>query len=182
MPPALTVVGSVNLDLVARVERLPRAGETVTDATFERHPGGKGANQAVAAARMGADVRFFGAVGRDAFAGDALAGLREADVELEVEEVDAPTGVALILVDADGENQIVVAPGANREVRRRSAASDAVLCQLEIPVEVVAAAGRARRLFVNAAPAQPCRRRCWSRRSSSSSTGTSSTRSAGRRG
>src|SRR2546423_621061 len=76
--PQLTVVGSVNLALVARCERLPRAGETVTDAMFERHPGGKGANQAVAASRLGAAVRFVGCVGRDGFAEEALAGLRAA--------------------------------------------------------------------------------------------------------
>ena len=81
MPPELTVVGSVNLDLVARSERLPRAGETLTDATFARYPGGKGANQAVAAARLGASVSFVGAVGEDAFAEEALAGLREAGVD-----------------------------------------------------------------------------------------------------
>src|SRR3954467_3759759 len=109
----ITVVGSINLDLVARCERLPRPGETVTGAEFERIPGGKGANQAVAAARLGADVRFVGCVGNDGFADEALAGLREAGVELDVQRVDAPTGVALILVDAAGENEIVVAPGAN---------------------------------------------------------------------
>ena len=76
--PDLTVVGSINLDLVAKVERLPRAGETLSGATLERIPGGKGANQAVAAARLGADVRMVGCVGRDANADDALAGLREA--------------------------------------------------------------------------------------------------------
>src|SRR6059058_4746990 len=80
----LTVVGSINLDLVARVDRLPRPGETVTGATFDRFPGGKGANQAVAAARLGARVRLVGAVGDDAYADEALAGLREAGVELEL--------------------------------------------------------------------------------------------------
>src|SRR3954447_25086910 len=98
----LTVVGSITLDLVAKVERLPRPGETLTGATLERIPGGKGANQAVAAARLGAQVRFVGCVGRDTAAEEALANLRL--VELAVHEVDAPTGVALILVAADGEN------------------------------------------------------------------------------
>ena len=97
---ALTVVGSVNLDLVARVERLPRAGETLTAVAFERIPGGKGANQAVAAARLGAEVRFVGAVGRDAAADEALVNLRALD--LDVREVDAPTGLALIVVDEEG--------------------------------------------------------------------------------
>ncbi|HSB39053.1 MAG TPA: ribokinase [Gaiellaceae bacterium] len=150
----LTVVGSVNLDLVARCERLPRAGETVTDATFGRYPGGKGANQAVAAARLGAAVRLVGAVGQDAFADEALSGLREAGVELELQRGEA-TGVALILVDDSGENVIVVVPGANAGLREPEA-SGAVLCQLEIPVEaVVAAAARADRFFLNAAPAKP---------------------------
>jgi ribokinase len=154
---SLTVVGSVNLDLVARCERLPRPGETVTDATFERHPGGKGANQAVAAARLGARVRFAGCVGRDAHADEALAGLRDAGVELELATADDPTGVALILVDAAGENQIVVAPGANRRATAPELAPDtAVLCQLEIPVETVTAcAARASWFCLNAAPAQP---------------------------
>ena len=80
----LTVVGSVNLDLVARVGRLPRPGETVTDATFERVPGGKGANQAVAAARLGASVLFIGCVGSDAFADEELAGVTAAGVSLDV--------------------------------------------------------------------------------------------------
>src|SRR5205085_12657803 len=88
--PPLTVVGSINLDLVARVERLPRAGETLSGATLDRIPGGKGANQAVAAARLGAAVRMVGCVGRDANADEALAGLRDAAVELAVREVDAP--------------------------------------------------------------------------------------------
>jgi len=147
----LTVVGSVNLDLVARCERLPEPGETVTGATFARHPGGKGANQAVAAARLGAQVRFVGAVGDDR---EALRGLEEARVELELQEADAPTGVAVILVDAAGENVIVVAPGANAQLRPPESASGAVLCQLEIPVETVTAvAERAERFFLNAAPA-----------------------------
>ena len=90
--PRITVVGSVNLDLVARCEALPRRGETVSGATLERFPGGKGANQAVACARLGADVRMVAAVGRDAFAAEALAGLREAGVELDLQETDHPTG------------------------------------------------------------------------------------------
>src|SRR3954447_22641628 len=112
----LTVVGSVNLDLVARAERLPRPGETVSDAAFARHPGGKGANQAVAAARHGAAVTFVGSVGEDAFADEALAGLREAGVTTVLQR-GATTGVALIVVDDEGENTIVVAPGANGELR-----------------------------------------------------------------
>ena len=153
----IAVVGSINLDLVACCTRLPRPGETIGGATFERHPGGKGANQAVAAARLGAEVRFVGCVGRDAFADEALSGLREAGVELDVREVDAPTGVALIVVAADGENQIVVAPGANALVGDFSVGeADAVLCQLEIPdAAVEEAAAQARFFCLNAAPARP---------------------------
>jgi ribokinase len=157
MPPRVTVVGSVNLDLVARMERLPRPGETVTGAVFERHPGGKGANQAVAAARLGAAVRLVAAVGRDGFADEALQGLRDAGVELDLRRSDAPTGIALILVDQEGENEIAVAPGANARLTEIDVpASDAVICQLEIPDEAVEAArAQATGLFVlNAAPAR----------------------------
>jgi ribokinase len=151
--PELSVVGSVNLDLVARCERLPRAGETLTDATFARYPGGKGANQAIAAARLGAAVTFIGAVGEDDFAEDALAGLREAGVETVLQRGGA-TGVGMILVDAEGENVIVVAPGANADVRDPEVGG-VVLCQLEIPLATVAAAARgADRFFLNAAPAR----------------------------
>jgi ribokinase len=155
MTPSLTVVGSINLDLVAKVERLPRPGETLTGATLERIPGGKGANQAVAAARLGARVRMVGCVGRDANAADALAGLREARVELALREVDEPTGIALIVVADDGENQIVVVPGANAEVGDFSAPGNA-LCQLEIPDAALREARlQAQWLCVNAAPARP---------------------------
>ncbi len=151
---SLTVVGSINLDLVARVERLPRPGETLTDATLDRIPGGKGANQAVAAARLGAEVRMIGCVGADAFAAEALTGLREADVDLDVREVDASTGIAVILVAADGENQIVVVPGANAEVGEFGLDGPA-LCQLEIPDRAVEDAhAQAEWLCVNAAPAR----------------------------
>ena len=156
--PRLTVVGSINLDLVARAEQLPRPGETVTGARFSRVPGGKGANQAVAAARLGADVALVGAVGRDELAADALAGLREAEVEERWLVKDAPTGIALVTVDAAGETTIVVAPGANGELRPGDLAlgdTEAVLCQQEIPAETVArAAELAPRFFLNAAPAR----------------------------
>ena len=154
MSAELTVVGSINLDLVARVAALPRPGETITGASFERFPGGKGANQAVAAAKLGARVRMFGAVGTDPFADDALTGLEEAGVELDLDRVGT-TGIALILVAADGENQIVVVPGANAAVRPVSPGG-AVLCQLEVPDAVVAAAARGATFFaLNAAPARP---------------------------
>jgi ribokinase len=154
---SIAVVGSINLDLVARSERLPRPGETLTDATFERIPGGKGANQALAAARLGAGVRLVGAVGDDPFADEALVLLREGGVDLDgVRRVSDTTGVALILVGGDGENEIVVAPGANRSAEAGDVSeADAVLCQLEIPVETVAAAARQARFFcLNAAPAR----------------------------
>jgi ribokinase len=151
--PRLTVVGSANLDLVAGVERLPRPGETVTDAHLMRAPGGKGANQAVAASRLGADVRFVGAVGEDEFADDALAGLHAAAVELDVSR-RGDTGIALVVVSASGDNQIVVVPGANATVEAVGAGN--VLCQLEIPVETVEANANAAEWFcLNAAPAKP---------------------------
>lgn len=154
MRPEVTVVGSINLDLVATAARLPRPGETVTDAAFARYPGGKGANQAVAAARLGARVRMIGAVGSDATAAEATVGLREAGVELELQSPDSPTGVALITVDSEGETTIVVAPGANRELEPRPV-SGAVLCQLEIPDEPVLAAAQGASFFcLNAAPAR----------------------------
>jgi ribokinase len=151
----LTVVGSINLDLVTKVDRLPRPGETVSGATLERIPGGKGANQAVAAARLGVGVRMVGCVGTDPYSTDALAGLRGAGVTLDVQEVAEPTGVAVILVAADGENLIVVVPGANARVGGFSVEGN-VLCQLEIPdTAVQEARAQADWLCVNAAPARP---------------------------
>jgi ribokinase len=161
LAPRITVVGSINLDLVAFCDRLPRPGETLTDADLQRVPGGKGANQAVAAARLGAEVTFIGCVGNDDFGRLAVTGLEEAEVDLRgLQVADEPTGVALILVEAGGENQIVVAPGANRMLAPDSFAlgeADAVLCQLEIPVETVGAASRqaAGMFCLNAAPARP---------------------------
>jgi ribokinase len=155
LPPSLTVVGSINLDLVASAERLPRPGETVTGATFSRYPGGKGANQAVAAAKLGATVRMVGAVGEDSAAEEAIVGLREADVDLDLQRSVGPTGLALITVDAEGETTIVVAPGANRKLEGRPV-EGAVLCQLEIPDEPVLFAAREASFFcLNAAPARP---------------------------
>jgi ribokinase len=154
----IVVVGSVNLDLVARVERLPAPGETVGGATFARVPGGKGANQAVACARLGAEVTMIGAVGSDVLADEALDGLREAGVALELRESTEPTGVALIQVDGDGETTIAVAPGANGTLGAVELPThDAVLCQLEIPDEAVLSAWEeCTGLFcLNAAPARP---------------------------
>src|SRR5690606_20622342 len=151
---------------VVDVPRHPAGGETILGGDLRRTPGGKGANQAVAAARAGgADTSFVGALGRDESADLLLASLQGAGVRTDtVDRVDAPTGTALITVSPDGENAIVVAPGANSRVRvgaaqaRRVAAADVVLAQLEIPLGTVTAAAVERRqgaLFVlNAAPSR----------------------------
>jgi ribokinase len=153
-PPRITVVGSANTDLVARCERLPRPGETVTDADFERVPGGKGANQAVAAARLGARVRFVGRIGTDDLVLRSLE-LEGIDTSGVVRD-DGEGGVAMILVEASGENVIVVAPGANRRLSPDEVdvgEADAVMSQLEIPRDVVrAVAARSRFFCLNAAP------------------------------
>jgi ribokinase len=138
------VVGSVNVDLVARSDLLPASGETVTGATYSEHDGGKGANQAVAAARLGASAAFVGAVGRDAFGTRARNALAAEGIDLSgLVDVDAPTGVALILVDARGENLISVASGANAALtthdvsvaleRLAPGPGDVVLVSHEIP-------------------------------------------------
>ncbi len=147
----VVVVGSINVDLVVRGERLPAPGETVTGGMFSRHDGGKGANQAVAAARLGAETVLVGAVGDDDFGREARAALTREAIDLRfVEVAPAATGVALILVAADGENLISVAPGANATVRPELVgrafaglgltASDVVLVSNEIPGATVAAA------------------------------------------
>lgn len=159
-PSGLVVVGSINVDVTAAVERLPRAGETVGGGRLRRDVGGKGANQAVAASRLGARVRMVGAVGSDTDGAWAVETLRAAGVDVgDVRTVEAPTGTALIAVDAAGENQIVVCGGANAEVEPGwpvVGADEAVLMQLELSVDVVrAVAARAPGFVaVNAAPAQ----------------------------
>jgi ribokinase len=154
--PRITVVGSANTDLVGRCERLPRPGETVTDAKLERFPGGKGANQAVAAARLGAQVKFVGRIGIDDL---VLRSLEREGVDVAgVSRDDGETGTALVLVDADGENMIAVAPGANRRLAAADVEvgdADGVMCQMEIPPEAIeAAAGQAPFFCLNAAPAR----------------------------
>ena len=133
----IIVAGSIFLDLIARVERLPSPGETVSGHTFVQAPGGKGANQALAAARAGAKVAMVGATGHDTSAETAVHLLKQAGVDLtNVAAVDQPTGVALILVDEDsGENQIAVVPGANGMVTARNLpdGASALLAQMEIP-------------------------------------------------
>lgn len=155
----LCVVGSVNVDVTASVLELPAPGETVRGRSLMRGPGGKGANQAVAAARLGARVRMIGAVGDDADGRDMVAALSGAGVDATgVRVVDAPTGMALITVDGAGENTIVVSAGANDAVDAAGPfdPSEAVLAQQEIPVEAVAAlAARVTGFFaLNAAPAR----------------------------
>ena len=157
---SVAVIGSVNIDIVARVARLPVPGETVTGATLSRFPGGKGANQALAAKRLGADVRLIACVGDDASADEALELLREGGVNLsECRRVaDATTGTALIAVASSGENHIVVAPGANREVTpdaTQAIQADALICQLEVPAPVIVRAAQSYSGFfcINLAPA-----------------------------
>lgn len=142
----LLVFGSINLDIAFRADHLPRAGETVLGQDYLVSPGGKGANQAHAARRMGAEVCLVGAVGHDAFAAPALARLEAAGVDLSaLQRVDAPTGCAGIVVDARGENQIVVAPGANLALRDAHvpdallARARAVLLQQEVDATANAA-------------------------------------------
>ena len=157
---SIVVIGSINLDLVATVARLPSPGETVTDAELSRFPGGKGANQALAAQRLGAEATLIACVGEDAAGVEAQALLLEGGVDLTgVRTVtDSPTGTALIAVAPSGENHIVVAPGANRALTPDVLTvpdSDALICQLEVPVDTVAKAVQEFEGFVcvNLAPA-----------------------------
>jgi ribokinase len=163
----ITVIGSINLDLIATVDRLPSPGETVPGDAFRTAPGGKGANQALAAARAGGPTKMIGAVGKDAFAVEALALLKAGGVDISgVWETHATTGTALILVAADGENVIAVVPGANGSVlpgdvaKAALAEGDVVLMQHEIPLQTVEAALAASRsagarTILNTAPFRP---------------------------
>jgi ribokinase len=162
-PPRIRVIGSINLDIVARVQTLPRPGETVSGGVLAHYPGGKGANQALAARKLGAEVAMFGCVGNDGARDQALALLQANQVDLKgVTILDGvATGVALIAVDAAGENQIVVAPGANAFVSASTLADlsydfNATLCQLELPVDTIAyLADTVTGLFcINLAPAK----------------------------
>jgi ribokinase len=164
MPPPVVVVGSINADLVVTVASLPRAGETVTGGTFARWGGGKGANQAVAAARLGAAVSLVGAVGDDDLGEEALRELEAegVDVSLVARLGGVATGVAAIVVDERGENQIAVASGANALVDASSLAltgSGVVLLGHEVPPDAVEAGLRAARAagwtaILNPAPAR----------------------------
>ncbi|WP_084707541.1 ribokinase, partial [Mycobacterium celatum] len=166
MTARICVVGSVNMDTVFDVEALPRPGETVLATSVRTTPGGKGANQAVAAARAGARVQFVGAVGDDAAAERLRAHLAANGVGTEgLIAVAGPSGTAVVMVDSAGENAIVVATGANGHVtvdsdavRTIVAECDVLLLQLEIPVATAAAAARQARaagavVMVNASPA-----------------------------
>ncbi|HQV56961.1 MAG TPA: ribokinase [Ilumatobacteraceae bacterium] len=136
----VVVVGAINVDLVVTADRLPLAGETVVGDHFAQHGGGKGANAAVAAARQGATVRLIGAVGTDDLGRWSLDQLAEEDVDVtQVARVDAATGVALIVVDANGENQIALGPGANGAVPVNPAAVDGAACVL-VSTEINASA------------------------------------------
>jgi len=157
------VAGSANIDLVASVPRLPGPGETVLAGAFRTLPGGKGANQAVAAAKAGSPVTFFGCVGDDPFADKLTAVLAAAGIDLTfLERAPMPTGAALISVDPAGQNQISVFPGANaalsfRAEFRHAVPGDVLLCQNESPLDVIfiylkAARRHGVRTVLNAAP------------------------------
>jgi len=163
----ILVFGSINIDLLVPVPDLPRPGETVLGGDYRLLPGGKGANQALAARRAGANVTMAGAVGNDGFAGTALELLKRDGVDLGlVRQVARPTGCAAIMVGATGENLIAVASGANAEVVAQAVPDrvlgreTVVLCQMEVPIpETMAlirrAAARGARCILNLAPAAP---------------------------
>lgn len=158
----VAVVGSVNLDLVARVKAFPEPGETVTNAVISRFPGGKGGNQAVAAHRLGAKVFMVACTGSDPAAEEALQNLRIEGVNLDYCQVieGVNTGLAMILVSETGENQIVVAPGANAEFHAdllQIPVTDAVIAQLEVPMDTIlkVAQNKTGLFCLNAAPAKP---------------------------
>jgi len=166
----VTVVGSLNMDLVVRAPRIPQPGETIIGGVFHSVPGGKGANQAVAAARLGAHVSLVGRVGGDAFGSSLLDNLAAAGVDhtFVIRDVEAATGIALITVDDAGQNSIVVVAGANMrlspaDVEAAEAAigaADVLLLQLESPLESVTRAAEVARargvtVILNPAPARP---------------------------
>ncbi|MBD8505661.1 ribokinase [Hoyosella sp. G463] len=147
----IAVLGSVNMDLVTRAPRIPAVGETVLGESLAEIPGGKGANQAKAAARLGGEVWFLGALGADRFAGTLRESLEQAGVHLpEARAVDAASGLAAISVDHAGDNAIIVVPGANAamtallpEERRRIVECDVLLMQCELPISIVTEAAMA---------------------------------------
>jgi ribokinase len=166
----VVVIGSSNTDMVVKAARIPQPGETVLGGEFVMVPGGKGANQAVAAARLGAEVTFVARLGADLFGEASLRNFREAGIRTEAvaRDEEAASGVALILVDAGGENAIAVAPGANARLtpadvdRAEDAirAADVVVLQLEVPMATVLHALRlakrhGRQVILNPAPSAP---------------------------
>jgi len=165
----ICVVGSSNIDLIARAPRLPKAGETIVGGSFHLGYGGKGANQAVTAARLGAQVALVSRVGRDVFGEGARRNYSECGIDTTfVLDDERPTGVASILVDDAAQNTIVVVPGANlglspADVRQAAPVierADVLVCQLEVPVETTCAAlgiakRRGVRTILNPAPAAP---------------------------
>jgi ribokinase len=158
MGPHIAVVGSINADLVVQMPKLPGRGETVSSAEPAWFPGGKGANQAVAAARMGGNVSMFGAIGADEPGQMCLSALKQSGVNVDaVVTALSPTSTALVMVEHSGENQIVVADGANQHASFDAAqisAADAVIVQFEIPESVIVEVGKAAKgiFCVNAAP------------------------------
>ncbi len=167
-PKKIVVIGSSNTDMVIKSEKLPAPGETVLGGTFLMNPGGKGANQAVAAARLGGNVSFICKTGNDLFANRATEGYRQEGINTDfiLRNAEVPSGIALITVDAAGENCIVVAPGANNTLtpadidaaRAEIESADLLIMQLEIPLDTVIAAARIAhaagvKVILNPAPA-----------------------------
>jgi len=159
----VAVVGSANLDMVFRTNNLPRPGETVLGGVFATHPGGKGANQACAIAKLGGAVSLVGCVGDDPNGAVMVSALQEFGVDVAHLRVlpGVPTGTAAVVVDSSGMNQIVVAPGANEHVTPSQVESAlaqleprVVVCQLEVPLDAVQAAAQLSRLILNPAPAR----------------------------
>ncbi|MBN2136210.1 MAG: ribokinase [Sedimentisphaerales bacterium] len=148
----IAVVGSSNMDLVVKSARIPVVGETILGGDFIMVPGGKGANQAVAAAKLGAEVYFIAKLGKDIFAEQSIQNFKKESVNTKhvVQTDEAPSGVALIMVDDDGNNVIVVAPGANlkllppdvKKAEKDIASCGAVVAQLEVPLETIECAAR----------------------------------------
>ena len=170
MKKRIVVIGSSNTDMIIKIDRIPRPGETVIGGRFSTAPGGKGANQAVAAARAGGDVAFIGRVGNDMFGSEALKGFAADDINIDhiIKDTTAPSGVASIFVDRNGQNSIAVAGGANANLspadieaaEKTIAGADILVMQLETPIETVTAAAMMAhadgvKVILNPAPARP---------------------------
>lgn len=166
----IIVIGSMNMDMVVKTSHIPEPGETVLGGTFFMNPGGKGANQAVAVARLGGDVAFIGKIGEDIFGKQSVKLFNDEGVDIAgmVSDIDLPSGIAMITVDEEGENSIVVAPGANANLQpgdvevslSKYPEADILLIQLEIPMKTVAFAAeygnkKGMKVILNPAPANP---------------------------